>query len=177
MCSSRARLATVLCAAVLVVAPLVLQSQQQAAEQKSDELPPISWTCPMHAEILEAEKGICRICKMALVPMRLDTVLSCPVHAVIQQTQPGKCPICRRDLVQVIVAVSWTCADHPEINELDKGTCPGGAPMVPKRAPRAHGNHNAQHGGLFFMAPDNWTHLEGTYPEAGLFRVPRVIGG
>lgn len=170
MNSARAGLAAVLCTALLLGVPLVLRSQQPAAELKSDELP-ISWTCPHHAEVLETEKGFCRICKLALVPMRLDTSMSCPVHAVIQQTEPGKCPICRRDLVQVIVAVSWTCAGQPEINELDKGTCPGGAPMVPKRATRAHGNHNAQHGGLFFMAPDNWTHLEGSFPADGVFRV------
>jgi hypothetical protein len=162
----RARLAVLI--GLLLLPTLVLRSQEPV--QKTDDLP-ISWTCPHHAEILETEKGFCPICKLALVPMRLDTILSCPVHAVIQQSQPGKCPICRRDLVQVIVAVTWTCPDKPEISEFDRGICPGGAPMIPKRAPRAHGNHNAQHGGLFFMAPDNWTHLEGTHPAADRFRV------
>jgi hypothetical protein len=43
--------------------------------------------------------------------------------------------------------------------------------MVPRRTLRAHGNHNPQHGGQFFMAPDNWHHLEGAYPRDRTFRL------
>jgi hypothetical protein len=51
------------------------------------------------------------------------------------------------------------------------GTCPDGSTMIKQYAARAHGNHNPQHGGVFFMAPDAWHHLEGTYLPTGKFRL------
>jgi hypothetical protein len=54
---------------------------------------------------------------------------------------------------------------------MEPGTCPDGAPMIARRTLRPHGNHNPQHGGQFFMAPDNWHHIEGTYPRDRVFRL------
>jgi hypothetical protein len=124
----------------------------------------------MHPEILEDKKGVCPICKMDLVGVRLDTIWSCPVHSVIAESKPGKCPIDKRDLIQVTVSVSWTCPGS-DTESVSPGTCANGTPMVKKYAPRAHGNHNPQHGGQFFMASDNWHHLEGTYQPTGVFRM------
>src|SRR4030095_11975846 len=141
-----------------------------APRSQGESLPPLSWTCPMHPDVLEDKKGTCPICKMDLVPVRLDSVWSCPVHSVIAESKPGKCPIDKRDLIQVTVAVSWTCpGSTTEANE--PGRCPDGSPMTRKTTPRAHGNHNPQHGGQFFMASDNWHHLEGTYLPAGVVRM------
>lgn len=38
-------------------------------------------------------------------------------------------------------------------------------------APGAHMDHSPRHGGTVFMAPDSFHHIEGTYPEAGIFRL------
>lgn len=35
----------------------------------------------------------------------------------------------------------------------------------------AHMDHSAQHGGTVFMAPDGFHHIEGVYPEPGVFRL------
>src|SRR5437763_10252443 len=43
-------------------------------------LPPVSWTCPMHPEVVDDQSGACPICRMALTPVRLELVWSCQLH-------------------------------------------------------------------------------------------------
>jgi Heavy metal binding domain len=162
-------------AALLVVAALgggaraALQAPRAGAQDQS--VPPLSYTCPMHPEIVEDKKGSCPICRMDLVGIRLDSVWTCATRPLaVIEAKPGRCPIDGTPLVQVTAAVSWTCPGSDQ-ESLAPGTCPDGSPMQKKYAPRAHGNHNPQHGGQFFMAADNWHHLEGTYLPTGVFRL------
>ena len=125
----------------------------------------------MHPEILEDKGGTCPICKMDLVPIRLDSVWTCGTKPLaVVRDAPGRCPIDGTALVQVTAAVSWTCAGGTE-ESASPGTCADGSPKTKTFALRAHGNHNPQHGGLFFMASDNTHHLEGAYLATGTFRM------
>ena len=173
--------------ALTVVSALVLALgsalEYVAAAQRADEikLPPITYLCPMngaplaggtiHADVYEDKAGSCPICKMALVAKRLEAIWTCPVHSVIHERQVGLCPIDKRELVPVTVALSWTCKANPEIDQITPAKCPDGSAMIAKYTARPHGNHNPQHGGQFFMAPDNWTHLEGTLPQDRVVRI------
>ena len=64
---------------------------------------------------------------------------------------------------------NWVQADGPVRNPYYGSvmlTC-----GVVDAAPGAHMDHSPRHGGTVFMAPDSFHHIEGTYPEAGIFRL------
>jgi len=165
------RPAALLFALALAVNPAAAPQTATPAAPAAEKLPPLSYTCPMHPEILETKGGTCPICKMDLVPIRLDSVWTCGTKplAVVREG-PGRCPIDGTALVQVVAVVSWTCAGGTE-ESASPGKCSDGSEKTKTFALRAHGNHNPQHGGLFFMAPDNTHHLEGAYLSSGTFRM------
>jgi len=141
-----------------------------ASRTTAPALPALSYTCIHHPDVLETKPGTCPICKLALVPVRLDGAWMCPVHSAVIESTTGKCRLCGRALIPVTVSLTWTCRDD-QVEHLEPGNCADGSPRIGKRALRPHGNHNPQHGGQFFMAPDNWHHLEGALPAQRTFRL------
>lgn len=134
-------------------------------------LPPLSWSCPMHPEVVDNEAGKCPICGMTLEKVRLALVWTCPVHTETTAAQAGRCRRCGRDLIRVTKALSFTCPVHRTVSALDPGQCPRcGRTLAASYAVRPHGDHNPKHGGSFFMVSNNW-HLEVTHPAASVFRL------
>jgi ssDNA-binding Zn-finger/Zn-ribbon topoisomerase 1 len=124
------------------------------------------------AAVLEDKAGKCPLCGMRLVPVRLDSKWWCPTHQTTEvHDGPGKCPRDGKDLVQVTLSQFWTCASDPAERLLEPGACADGKPRKIGYEVRAHGDHNPRHGGQFFMAENQWHHVEGTYPAHGTFRL------
>jgi hypothetical protein len=143
----------------------------RAPKPQAPEEAPLSWTCPMHLDVVEDRPGQCPICRMALEPVRLVSIYTCPVHiGVVTKDTPGKCPVDHRALVPMTMAVIWICPGTPT-KAINPGKCADGSSMARAYEQRPHGNHNPQHGGQFFMAPDNWHHVEGAYVAPDIFRL------
>jgi len=152
---------------------VLAEAHPQAGSSTDTAIEPIvAWTCPVHREVHSDSEGTCPICQEILVQTLITQSWTCPLHSVITANEAGRCPICQRSLIPITMEIGWTCPMHQEIYELHEGICPiCKMDLVRKDRARPHEDHNPKRGGIFFMAPDNWHHLEGTYLEPGIFRV------
>jgi hypothetical protein len=157
---------------LLVLAVGLLNAQVARRVAAQQPLPELLYTCPMHADVLEGAPGTCPICKMKLEPVRIETEFwyACPIHAATLSKGPGVCPLDKRQKMPVVVTVHWVCNQSPDQKLMEPGPCTDGSARREVHQIRAHGDHNPRHGGQFYMAADNWHHVEGTYPRRGLFR-------
>lgn len=130
-----------------------------------------AWLCPLHPETQLDEPGRCEVCGRPLEKRAFTYSWACPMHPELAAPTPGPCAVCGMDRVSTTVEVVWRCPRHAEAAASEPGACPhDGTPLVAERRALAHGDHNPRHGGVFFMAPDRFHHLEGALLD-GRFRL------
>jgi hypothetical protein len=93
------------------------------------------------------------------------------MHSHVKGADGEVCSICNMALVPTTREIQWVCPRHSDIGGTAPGTCPiDGQPLEKRSMAMPHGDHNPRHGGILFMAPNGFNHLEGTLSEDGVFR-------
>ena len=127
------------------------------------------WLCPNHKDQQGFGPETCPIDGVQFEKRFVVGNYVCPMHSHVHGESGERCPICSMSLAPTTLEIEWFCPDSPNEIFHEPGTCADGREMKTKTVPMAHGDHNAKHGGILFMAPDGFHHIEGTLGTDGRF--------
>lgn len=89
---------------ILSVSVFAQDSTKHAIKTQKDS---ITYTCPMHPDVMSNKPGKCPKCGMSLtaskkeqMKMEVMKIYTCPMHPDVTSDKPGKCSKCRMDLVE-----------------------------------------------------------------------------
>jgi hypothetical protein len=132
-----------------------------------------AFVCLEHAQdgAMDLEPGSCRRCGKPFQAAPTRLVYVCSTHEQVLADSTGACPVCGAEMRAQRMALIWECDKHGLVS-LDGGRCPRcGADLLESLVALPHGDHSPKHGGIFFMAPNRWHHLEGALVSNGTFRL------
>ncbi len=132
-----------------------------------------AFVCIEHAEhgAMDLEPGTCRRCGRPYEAALTRLVYRCATHEQVLADAKGSCAVCGAEMRAQRMALMWECDEHGLVS-LDGGGCPRcGRELLESLVALPHGDHSPRHGGLFFMAPDRWHHLEGALVANDTFRL------
>ena len=94
----------------------------------------VSYTCPMHPDVVTDGPADCPDCGMALEPMTVQlpatrTQYTCPMHPEVVEDEPGECPICSMALEPMTVSVEEP--PNPELVDMSRRFWVSAALSVP----------------------------------------------
>ncbi|HEX3409062.1 MAG TPA: heavy metal translocating P-type ATPase [Candidatus Binataceae bacterium] len=101
------------------------QSPETAPARHSQPSPGVSYTCPMHPEVIRPGPGACPLCGMALEPVEAvaavasATAYVCPMDPEVVQDHPGSCPKCGMALEPRLGSSGVAAADTPNPELID----------------------------------------------------------
>ena len=93
---------------ILSVSVFAQDSTKHAMKTRKDS---ITYTCPMHPDVMSNKPGKCPKCGMTLtaskkeqMKMEVMKIYTCPMHPDVTSDKPGKCSKCGMDLVEKKIA-------------------------------------------------------------------------